>query len=194
MKINFSTEEEKLRTLDRFCNRLYRSLSLYYWKTRIYPMLKVHVQFQDELPAIFAVKDACVEAVLMSVRDIDDFFSRKKTWPNDLRSSDFGYPSSETFLAAERDSINQLIAHLTYQPICASKPNALPRLQQSWNTVELCGRAMRAAVGFLDYLICQWSHEHPDEAKKFQEIKNLLELTLKNMEAIAELESLAALS
>jgi hypothetical protein len=51
---------------------------------------------------------------------------------------------------------------------------------------------MRAAVGFLDFLICQWADEHPDEAKKFREIKILLELTMKNMEAIAQLESTVA--
>lgn len=87
-------------------------------------MLKGHPDFQSEQLAIFAVKDACVESVLMSVRDLDDFFllradKKRRSHESDIRAVDFfGYISRGAFLSNdERDSINQWIAHLTYNPV-----------------------------------------------------------------------------
>ena len=148
-----ATDDEKLRALNLLCNRLYRSFSLYYLKTRIYPMLQANSELQVESSVILAVKDACVEAVLMSIRDLDDFFQPRteKTRHDDLRATDFfGYQSSGSFLSGtERNSINQWIAHLTYQPVWTGTTGVSPDIQKNWNTVELIGKAARSVFDFL---------------------------------------------
>src|SRR5438552_658038 len=147
------TEDEKLRAFALLYNRLIRAFTLYFWKSRILPMLDVHATFADNQFEVESVRNACVESVLMSVRDLDDFFRPKTTndRESDFRAADFnGYTSPVPFLsAAERDSINQWVAHLTYQPVWTNTTGIAPDTSRVWNTVELVGKAARAVIGFM---------------------------------------------
>ena len=139
------------------------------------------------------IKNSCVESVLLSVRDLDDFFRPRtdKDRDSDLRASDFfGYQSPGPFLSdAERASINQWIAHLTYYPVWTSTTGIQPDTPRNWNTAELVGKAARAVFKFMDHLHHHLSQRNSDRVSDIQKVRTALELALKNMEALADLEN-----
>lgn len=60
------------------------------------------------------MENACIHDTLMALRDLDDFFTERKTKSDDLRASAFGMENGRGFLAVdERGKINKLIAHTT---------------------------------------------------------------------------------
>ena len=159
--------DEKLRALILLFSRLTRCFTPLLWITRVHPMLAVHPRFPRETLAVLTVKNACVESALMSVRDLDDFFRQRtaRDRATDIRADDFfDYQSPGTFLSeAERQSINQHVAHLTYQPVWAGKTGIPPDDEQNWNTAEFTRKALRAAFGLMDHLDRELSLKHPDK-------------------------------
>lgn len=187
-----TTKEEKIRAVRLLYNRLTRGFSLYLWRTRVHPMLTEHPGFSDEKFAVLAVKNACVESALLSVRDIDDFFRHRtsKTRDSDVRAEDFfGYRSPGPFLSdEERGSINQWIAHLTYEPVWGGNSGIAPDSVRDWDTAELVGKAARSVFDFLAHIERELSKEEPAESEGIRTVRNVLALALKNMEALADLE------
>lgn len=187
------SDDEKWRAVSLLYNRLNRGFTLYLWMTRIHPMLVEHPRFPEERFAAVTIKNACVESVLLSVRDLDDFFRPRtnRDRDSDLRATDFfGYQSPGPFLSsAERESINQHIAHLTYHPVWTRTTGITPDSQQNWNTAELVGKAARAVFRFMDHLDQEFSQSDPARAEDIQKVRIALEQALKNMEALAELEN-----
>jgi len=187
------TDDEKLRAVSLLYNRLTRGFSLYFWLTRIHPMLAEHPRFDEEKFAVITVRNSCVESVLLSVRDLDDFFHPRteKNRDSDVRASDFeGYPSPSPFLSTvERNSINQWVAHLTYQPVWTGTTGISPDTEQNWNTAALVGKAARAVIGFLSHLEFELRQTRANEAEDVRKVRTLFEQALKNMEAIAALET-----
>lgn len=155
-------------------------------------MLADHTAFSENHFEVVSIQNACAESVLMSVRDLDDFFAPRtnRTHDSDVRASDFhGYISPGRFLSnAQRDSINQWIAHLTYQPVWTNTTGITPDESRHWNTAELVGQAARSVIGFMNYLECNLPRENSDTVSDIQKIKRTLGLMLKNMENLAALE------
>ena len=156
-------------------------------------MLAEHPAISENHFEIVSIQNACVESVLMSVRDLDDFFAPRtnKTHDSDVRASDFhGYVSPGRFLSdPQRDSINQWIAHLTYQPVWTNTTGIAPDTSRNWNTTEFVGKAARSVIMFLNYLECNLSRENSDMVNDIQKVKRTLDLMLKNMDNLAMLES-----
>ena len=187
------TDDEKLLAVSLLYNRLNRGFTLYRWFMEIRPMLAVHPRFSEEHFAVTTIQNACVESALMSVRDLDDFFRprTKQTRDNDLRATDFdGYQSPGLFLSGpERESINQRIAHLTYEPVWTGTTGIAPDSQFDWNTTNLVGKAARAVLGFLSYVESELLSKQPDKAGDIRKVIRTFELMLKNMEALAKLQN-----
>ncbi len=156
-------------------------------------MLAEHARFSDQTIAIVTIKNACVESTLISVRDIDDFFRPRSanSRDSDLRSTDFdGYQSPGPFLSnPERDSINQWVAHLTYQPVWTGTTGIAPESAQTWDTAQFVGRAAHAVFGFLDHVVRELSQKHSDYANDIRKIRMAFDLGLKQMQALAALEA-----
>ena len=186
------TDEEKFRAVSLLYNRLTRGFSLYFWLTRIHPMLVEHPRFNDEKFAAITIRNSCVESALLSVRDLDDFFRPrdKRDRDSDVRATDFEkYSSPGPFLSdAERNSINQWVAHLTYQPVWTGTTGISPDAEQNWNTAELVGKATRAVIGFLSHLELELGKTRTSEAEGLRKVRTMFERALKNMDAIAALE------
>jgi hypothetical protein len=187
------TDDEKLRAVSLLYNRLTRGFSLYFWLTRIHPMLAEHPRFNEEKIAAITIRNSCVESVLLSVRDLDDFFRPRTKWDrdSDVRVSDFGsYSSPGPFLSeAERNSINQWVAHLTYQPVWTGTTGIAPDPEQNWNTAELVGKATRAVICFLSHLELELRLTRASEADGLRKVRTMFERELQNMETIAALEA-----
>jgi hypothetical protein len=125
--------------------RFFQCFSLYIWIARVHPFIT------NPHPTVIAVKNAAVESSIMTVRDIDDFFSARKNRPDDLRATDFGgYASTGSFLSKdEREAINKKLAHLTYEAVRQAKIKTNPRM---WNVAELVQRAGTRMIHFALHL------------------------------------------
>jgi hypothetical protein len=118
---------------------------------------------------------------------LDDFFATGKSRKGDVRAQDFiGYKSQGRFLTdQERDEIRQRIVHLTYHPVWKGTTGIAPDKNLDWNTIDLVGKALRPAFGFMGYLVRALSKDDPDQAGSIQRIKEGFEYRLKNMESVA---------
>lgn len=155
-------------------------------------MLAQHPRFKEEQVAILMIKNACVETVLMSVRDLDDFFRPRdgRDRATDLRASDFfNYTSPGPFLSrGDRDTINQWLAHLTSHPILTKTSGVGGDPPREWNTAELVGKAARAIFSFFDHVHGEIGQKNHDEAPQLIAVKKGMETVLKNVESIAAIE------
>lgn len=187
-----ASKEEKIRAVSLLYNRLNRGFALYLWKTRVHPMLAEHPGFSDEKFAIVTVKNACVESVLLSVRDIDDFFRPRasNTRDSDVRAEDFfGYRSPGPFLSEEeRGSINQWIAHLTYEPVWSRNSGVAPEPTRNWDSSQLLGKAARSVFDFLEHIERELLKDDVAVSEDIRRVRSALTVALKNMEALADFE------
>ena len=131
--------------------------------------------------------------MLFSIRDLDDFFRPRtdKVRDSDLRATDFfGYQSPGPFLSsAERETINQWVAHLTYQPVWTHTTGIAPDSSRYWNTAELVGKAARAVFDFFDYIDRELSTKQPDKAKEIRQVKAAFQHGLSSLENLATKET-----
>ena len=99
------------------------------------------------------IQNACLHTSLIALRDIDDFFSPKKSKPDDLRALDYGMTGSRQFLAVdERNSINTLIAHTT--------THGASKVGYRWDILELTSKAVAQCDTFLQWIMDYYSLEH----------------------------------
>jgi len=129
----------------------------------------------------------------LGVRALDDFFQPRtpKTKTSDIRATDFyDYKSPGAFLSkTQRDSINQRIAHLTYEPIWTGTTGIGSEPCFEWNTAEYVSKAVRAAFEFMKFLEQKLSKEHPDRSEEIRKVRIAFEQGLIDMEAWAEEET-----
>lgn len=186
--------DERFQSIKLAFNRLIRSYTLYFWVTRVRPMLSEHPRATAEHFALTNVEHSCIENVLMIVRDLDDFFAPAtgKKFPTDMRAADvFDFKTPGRFLtSSDRNAINERIAHLTYVPVHSKTTGVSPDSHYYWNTSDQVKKATLAMISFMDHLLAlpptQISNNEIDEVKVWK--KAVLQL-LKNMENRATLEN-----
>jgi hypothetical protein len=91
------------------------------------------------------ILNGCLNASLLALRDLDDFFGSRRAHADDLRASDYGVSESSGFLAtSERRKINKFVAHITKHGAevdCGG-----------WDLKELISKALSQSHAFLDVL------------------------------------------
>ena len=101
------------------------------------------------------IRAACLHTTLIALRDLDDVLSPRtdRSKPDDLKISDFGYPTGLSFLTAtERRRINKEIAHSTL-------PGATRHLSP-WDMFELATKGIRQSVQFFEWVERKFAAEH----------------------------------
>ena len=187
-------EEELIKAIPLVYSRLHRGFAMYIWITRVHPMLRDHPDYENRRTELISIKSACVESTLISIRDLDDFF-RPRTqndWDSDMRATDyFDFKSSGAFLSQdERTSINQHIAHLTYQPVweqCAELEMDTLKTKE-FDTAALLEKAARAVFAFLTYLEEKLPADHSEAIEAIKVARAAMERGLNNVNALASLE------
>lgn len=109
----------------------------------------------DRAWSLKTIKHACMNASLMALRDLDDFFTPRtsKTRNDDLRASDFGMDETRQYLSSnERVWINKRIAHTT-------KHGAMTRGYR-WEILELISKAVAQCDSFLEWIKNYYSIDH----------------------------------
>ena len=97
------------------------------------------------------LRNAAIESSLMTLREIDAFFLSGKSYPTDMRAVDFAFTVGKPFLSKdERDSINRILAHLTYHAV---EPG---RGKHHWNVADLTRKMWSVFLPFLLHL----EHNH----------------------------------
>ncbi len=102
--------------------------------------------------ALQTIRTACLHSTLIALRDLDDVLTPRtqKSKDDDLKVSDFGYPSGHSFLGrSERTRINKMIAHAT---LPGSK---LPAAR--WAIWALASKGIHQSLSFL-----KWAEENLD--------------------------------
>lgn len=135
------------------------------------------------------VRNAALESSLMSIRDLDDFFSRPTPRDDDLHSSDYGYPASPSFLtSAERESINKKLAHLTYQAARELASDPLRTNPRTWNNADMVDKAAKRLLNFLDHLEHQFFAGDAGQIGMIQTARKTMDATLNNITRVAHVE------
>lgn len=101
---------------------------------------------RDRTLALQTIRNACLNATLIALRDLDDFLSprTRHSKADDLKASDFGYATSAGFLAeSERNAINKNIAHTTLPGVSGAGIR--------WDIFELATKGIRQATQFLEW-------------------------------------------
>jgi hypothetical protein len=107
----------------------------------------------DRAWMIQTIQTACLHCTLVALRDLDDFLGGRKTKPDDMRASDFGFSDNLSFLSrTERDAINKGIAHTTLQGVASQG--------QRWDIFELLTKAVAQADQFLKAVQTKLGLEH----------------------------------
>jgi hypothetical protein len=185
-------EEELIRAIPLVYSRLHRGFTLYIWISRVHPMLRDHPDYENRRLELVSIKSACVESTLMSIRDLGDFFRPRtgKEHESDLRAEDyFGFKSMGDFLSKEeRDSINQHIAHLTYQPVWQQPGEVNTLNPKEFDAAALLEKAARAVFGFFAYLEGKLAADHPEVVAGIKTAKAAMERGLAEVNVLATLE------
>jgi len=136
------------------------------------------------------IKNAALESSLMSIRDLDDFFtSSPSARPDDLIASDYGFPVGKNFLAApEREAINKKLAHLTYRATHELHRDPLRQNPRTWNNVEMVNRSISRLLEFLDHLKSSFFAENAEQIGMICSARDLIQITMKNINGIAQEE------
>ena len=111
----------------------------------------------DRAWSLKTIQNACLHTTLMSIRDLDDFFTprNERTKKDDLRASDFNFNGSHSFLSRdERQKINKLIAHTTQV--------GATQLGYRWDLLELITKSVMQCDTFLDWIKETYSAAHLD--------------------------------
>jgi hypothetical protein len=105
------------------------------------------------------IKNACMDATLIALRDLDDFFTEpdlakpKPHAKDNIRALDFGYGGSHTFLTpSERKKINKLIAHTT--TVGAASQGF------RWDILELAVKGVSQCLEFLSWIENEYGLAH----------------------------------
>lgn len=159
MNHNSPSDEQLAATLEYFADRL----------GRIFAYFLCILEFEDDPDltedptktfrawSLYTIQNACMESTLIAIRDLDDILSlrsdKKQNRKDDLRVSDFGFPSGARFLSTtERDDINKLIAHSTTAGI------GLP--QKRWHIWDLTSRTVAQSLAFLTWIEDHYTPSH----------------------------------
>jgi hypothetical protein len=109
----------------------------------------------DRTWALQTIRNACLLATLIALRDLDDFLTprTKDSKPDDLKASDIGFPNSCGFLAkSERRSINKIMAHSTLPGVAARGIR--------WDVFELATKGIRQSMQFLEWVEKHFGCKH----------------------------------
>jgi hypothetical protein len=102
------------------------------------------------------IHGACLHTTLTALRDLDDVMGLRtsRTRNDDIRLSDFGYPTGLSFLSAsERDRINKEIIHAT-----------LPGAQGTsgrWDIFELATKGIQQSITFMKWVETHFASDNP---------------------------------
>jgi hypothetical protein len=92
------------------------------------------------------MQNACMEMTLIAIRDLEDVLSERRGCQreSDFKAVDLGYPRPASFLTkAERDGINETIAHTTTKGPAA--------VGWKWEMWDLATRAISQSLDFLNW-------------------------------------------
>jgi hypothetical protein len=99
------------------------------------------------------IQNGCAHASLMAIRDLDDFLTERRRYPDDLKASDFGYLGSHSFLStAERRLIDKLIVHTT---TVGAEAQAF-----EWSIWELASKCVTQSIDFLAWIENRYEFQH----------------------------------
>lgn len=170
--------------LQDILSRAFQCFAYYHYYTRIHPN-----PGPNSGSDLIAVKNAALESSIMSIRDLDDFFTSNPRHSDDMVAADYGFPPGKQFLTRdERQGINKKLAHLTYQAV--REHRQLPPLHtaRTWNNADLVSRAMARILDFFTHLETSFFASQPAQISFIQSARNCILQTLKNMNNIARQE------
>ncbi|MEI8122626.1 MAG: hypothetical protein WCI20_11275 [bacterium] len=104
--------ENYAKAAQRFLESIDACFAHYFWETKIRPHLP---DFDGKREAIIGFHNASVQATLLSLRRINDFFANAGKRKDDLNAKDLPFlPLTSGFLDKnQKDRISKHIAHLT---------------------------------------------------------------------------------
>ena len=135
-----------------FESRLLSSFAVLGWDTEMVPRL---VKAEANASHMVIVQNAVVLGTLVSIRAVDDFFMNPEAvrFDHDIIADDFGFTELGTVLGEEeRSRINQMIIHMSYNPMWNSARYSGPNGDKSFDSSQLLAKLVPRAISFLNFL------------------------------------------
>lgn len=183
------TPSELHEAFDMFGKALVGSFALYVWKMQLLPRLLPH---KSEIELYTRIgQNAAVESSLVRIRTLDDFFlpPDQTRFDDDVLAHDFGFRQVGSPLGtSERNRINKLIVHMSYEPIWTAASFVGPAGDGSFDLPALLTPVVQRSLAFLDYCATAPLFSDAENHRKVTALRRLAENLLANARAIGALE------